>query len=715
MIKKIYLRYFRRHEELEVNLAPGLNLIRGSNEMGKTTLLEAVLYCLYGSKALRNSFEDVVTWGHKENELKTEVVMCIDGIDYAYKRSKSGAEVSFADDAGMPRMVTGQTEVSKFSSELLGADLKAASAMMLASQNSLRGALDEGPAAVSMLMAKLADFDLIDRVLENANSSLALGLTTMMQSRVTETQARVDQVAADSIQEEAVLIAEASEKAAVETLTAMDPKMQDAFKALYAADEDLSAFRRYEAECARAATECHLLASAIAANDIEVNRNAVEAGDSVKDADIAALQARVAREQDRDAATQAYAVFASTPFPELAWDKPEEDFVNELGQAQAAAEESLKVGVTGKESVLISLRSQMMKSGKCPTCGHDKSDPGHMERHNAEVSEKIAAAQAELAAAKSDYISKAGYRDTLLSLNQGSTKYLRRLSPLGDRVSFDLGCYPPRASWVGEVPAGAADPGPARELALAQQKNSAAARAAGRLQALSAQAATLRAQQTEKESRLASLRANSADLAALQQAHEVAAAVYEGARLACVEQKALLAVRSEEAARARQRYTQEQHVLAQCREQILKYESDIRTMNFNNAFVNKLRKMKPAITDFLWNQVLSAVSKFFSDMRGVQSVVTKESNGFMVNGESTASLSGSTLDVLALAIRCALVKTFIPHANFLVLDEPAAGCDVDRTGNVLGFVSSVGFGQVIMASHDVLSESVADNVVRLGD
>jgi ATPase subunit of ABC transporter with duplicated ATPase domains len=78
-------------------------------------------------------------------------------------------------------------------------------------------------------------------------------------------------------------------------------------------------------------------------------------------------------------------------------------------------------------------------------------------------------------------------------------------------------------------------------------------------------------------------------------------------------------------------------------------------------------------------------------------------------------LSGSTLDVLAVAVRVALTKTFIPNTTMLVLDEPGAGCDKSRMASLLGFLSSVGFKQVILASHDELSEAVSDNVISIGD
>jgi len=151
------------------------------------------------------------------------------------------------------------------------------------------------------------------------------------------------------------------------------------------------------------------------------------------------------------------------------------------------------------------------------------------------------------------------------------------------------------------------------------------------------------------------------------------------------------------------------------KERITEYRNDIDSIGFNNTLLKKMRAIKPSVTDYLWSSVLAAVSQFFTQLRGEASVVTKDSDGFKVNGSSVKSLSGSTLDVLALAIRVALTKTFIPNTSLLILDEPGAGCDRDRMASLLGFLSSVGFRQVILASHDVLSQDVADIVINLGE
>jgi DNA repair exonuclease SbcCD ATPase subunit len=100
-------------------------------------------------------------------------------------------------------------------------------------------------------------------------------------------------------------------------------------------------------------------------------------------------------------------------------------------------------------------------------------------------------------------------------------------------------------------------------------------------------------------------------------------------------------------------------------------------------------------------------------MRGEESWVSKCKDGFKVNGQAVESLSGSTLDILGLAIRCALIRTFLPQCSLLILDEPAAAMDERRTESLLGFISGSGFNQVLLITHEEISESVASNVIEV--
>jgi DNA repair exonuclease SbcCD ATPase subunit len=154
-------------------------------------------------------------------------------------------------------------------------------------------------------------------------------------------------------------------------------------------------------------------------------------------------------------------------------------------------------------------------------------------------------------------------------------------------------------------------------------------------------------------------------------------------------------------------------MVTEAEKNIAEHEADLASLSFNNGLIKKLRAIRPVIASRLWNTVLSSVSVMFTSMRRTESLVTKGKTGFMVNGMPVESLSGSTLDILGLALRCALLRTFIPRCGLLVLDEPQHGCDADRSEAMLGFLKSIGFDQTILVTHDHVSETVADNLIQL--
>jgi DNA repair exonuclease SbcCD ATPase subunit len=147
--------------------------------------------------------------------------------------------------------------------------------------------------------------------------------------------------------------------------------------------------------------------------------------------------------------------------------------------------------------------------------------------------------------------------------------------------------------------------------------------------------------------------------------------------------------------------------------QVSARKEELRVLHFNNTLLKAVRAARPVIGDKLWSLVLGAVSRYFSEMRGERSLVTKTSDGFVVDGHSAATLSGSTLDILGLAVRVALVRTFVPSAPLLILDEPTAAMDEGRTATTLGFLAATGFKQTIIVSHEEATEAVADHLIQL--
>ena len=152
--------------------------------------------------------------------------------------------------------------------------------------------------------------------------------------------------------------------------------------------------------------------------------------------------------------------------------------------------------------------------------------------------------------------------------------------------------------------------------------------------------------------------------------------------------------------------------IAQSKTILAARRTELKSLAFNNGLIKAVRAARPVIADRLWNLVLAAVGKYFSEMRGTKSRVTKDGDGFKVDGHTATTLSGSTLDILGLADRVALTRTS-RSAPFLVLDEPAAAMDGERTELMLGFLVTCGFPQTLLVTHEDISESVADNIIAI--
>lgn len=711
MIKSAELKFFRRHEDLTVDFTTGLNVLRGPNESGKTTLLEGICYAVFGAAALRDTLAETVTWGHKESELKTKTVLCFSGIDYVFTRSKGGAECNYDG-----KKVTGQKEVSAFAAQLLGADAKMAAALIMASQSDLRGALDEGPTAVSTLMSKLADFDLIDRLVKAAESTLSLGAEQPVRDRIERTQAALAVVEANVPSEAQIDYYQSlidstfrlDKEARLELETKLDP-LVIAAREVYALEV------RSQQQMQRLMNE---LTGLIFRRDttkqqIEVAKAKLQARPDLTL--LVTAKSKLTDALNHDSLVKAYNLVKGLPaYPAVFWEGNMADFHKELEGMQAKERDLIQQAQLANQQA-SRIRKSKITNGKCPTCGHAAVSDDHVAEHN----KKIEAEAAEFDTQFNDFITQknamSGDLAAMQSLLRSADPFLRvktALEPLDVPKKIDLDVFPPRITWTGEVPQVQNIPALQKAVADLEQQERAATLAEGQLQA----------HQESYDGIIQEIIKNQ-EARDLVPAFNVALAEEQMAK-AMVDQVAKLNEISRLDSEAAGYIAEKDRIIREiesaktnienAKAHVEQAQKDLAELISNNVLMAKLKKLKPMITDHLWQTVLAAVSNFFTAMRGEQSLVTKEPSGFKVNNKSVDSLSGSTIDVLAIALRVGLTKTFIPHVPFISLDEPAHGCDAMRTGNVLGFLSAAGFQQVLLASHDELSESVADRVVALG-
>ncbi|WP_284011958.1 DNA double-strand break repair ATPase Rad50 [Halobaculum litoreum] len=126
---RLRLRNFKPYADTDLRLSDGVTVIHGLNGSGKSSLLEACFFALYGSKALDGTLADVVTNGAEESEV--ELWFSHDGRSYHVRRElkRYGDQIQTttcvleSDDEAVVR--DGAREVRSFVADLLRMDAEA--------------------------------------------------------------------------------------------------------------------------------------------------------------------------------------------------------------------------------------------------------------------------------------------------------------------------------------------------------------------------------------------------------------------------------------------------------------------------------------------------------------------------------------------------------------------------------------------------------------
>lgn len=709
MLNKLTLKNFRKCEAVEMTFSAGLNAVRGRNEAGKSTRLEAIAYALFGSKALRQSLDEVVTWGKPVNSLKVELEFTYSGSTYAISRGKSGAEINFDGER-----ITGQTETVKFVERLLGTTADTATKLMLATQNSIRGALEGGPKETMALIENLADFDLIDRIIGLIQTNLPSGNTTAVEERVKTTAAMLEE-------KRAGVEAEKPDTAAIEAdIAAMSQQADSAAAAVELAKQgrasmanSVTAAERFIAAKSQLPAQIKQTQARIDQAAATARRLSEEAVCEVTDAMLEEARAGVEANNQIATRTRAYNEVAGLTYPADAWDEDEDSF-----HAFVAGERKKAEGGSARiAEIKGDIRSQQalkITQSACGLCGKDLENVPEVVAKNKAIDAKITDLQRQVTAHSAEVAEALDNLEACEAIASAA----RKIHPVIDRnaayVEVDRSQYPARATWKGERPDAGAVRDWASELRRMEQQVKAAQLAQGRLAAVEEELA-------KYEAELVALEADWKD-AEPQIMEFEQGLLFTYRETVTAEQQALESKRQADSTLQRLRgqlaqaeavYKEQLKAVDLLAQQLAGAKAELEQMNFHNALIKKIRAARPVIADKLWNVVLAAVSHYFSQIRGTASTVTRADNGFKVDGQAIEGLSGSTLDALGLAIRIALTKTFLPNSRFILLDEPGHGMDDGREAAMLGVLAAADFDQTILVSHKEAVDAFADHLLAV--
>lgn len=709
MLNKLTLKNFRRHRDLTVDFTGGINAVRAPNEGGKSTMTEACAYALFGSKALRTPLEQTVTWGEDVKSLTVDLELTAGGDTYVFGRSKAGAEVVKNNAV----FVTGQNEVSAFAASLIGAELSIASKMMFAGQNGIRGALEEGPKALSTLIEDLAGFTVFDQILEAAQEKLALGSPALLEERLKGAEATL--VAAteslpvkpDEEDYQASVTAIANKMAEIEAgIPALKLAAEVAAMNFNDASQEFNANTALVAEIERAEAQVSQCEGQVAGFKVNAEKPLP---------DVESLKVSLKDAEDWDARSRAYRTFQQLNHGIERFEGTIEEFEKHKGDVAYELKRN-KQALSDIDNGIANAQRRRINHDKCDKCGQDVTHLAHVVETNAAVDAEVAELNVERAKVAKEIECLTPIMAELDAWSAAENQDARLLAKLGGYVTIDSNAVPARVYWIGEAPG---DAGPdvrsyREALEKAQNEVRQIEQAKAKLELVNGQLAEARQKLTALQAKRDAYKGPSADdILRLQDARDDAALAVTVAEGNIILGRRELVDLTNAYEASRRMWELAQARVTDAEKTIRETKVDLESLSFNNALIRKLRTIRPVIANQVWNNVLTSVSVMFSQMRGEESWVTKDKGGFCVNGQAVESLSGSTLDILGVALRVALMKTFLPQCSLLVLDEPCAAMDTSRTESLLGFIAGCGVPQVVLITHESVSESVADNLIEI--
>jgi DNA repair exonuclease SbcCD ATPase subunit len=701
MIVSLELEYFLQHTHQTFTFTPGLNTIRGRNEGGKTSILLGICYALFGASVLPLSMEDTVSWGHPVRNLKVLLSIQLRDELYLFTRSAAGAECRHYGG-----IVTGQKEVSQFAADLLGADAAHAMKLMIANQKSIAAALEEGPTALAAYIEDMAGMDLFDIILDGADSQWDTGSTKTLDEIIEDLQAQVDRGEPPEPDYRHLDSERGGLQSAIFTWKS---KLQDTLQPAAAKARDAYAQAKANNDAYDRAFQAWDRAKAT----LIANQNRFDELESkivpVDEDRIEYLEKCIADDTVQRKAMKAYKAYCSLEYPTILWEGDAGSFIREFDNQQEIAGKQQKIVNEGNMRIR-ELQAKKISGSLCGYCGEDFSQFPAVAEKNEKIEAECAALQKQVDAAK--VILKEA-RDSINALNtitEANNKIHNFYLQYHEYVERDENTVPATLVWKGTVPKEFID---TDKLQAELNKLKKAKRESDEASVLVRELDGMIVEQQVEVQRLKSAIPTIVDLEPLKEAKDKLEAELLHIRTDIDKAEMRLVHIEQNITRMGHDYAVAKGAYDKAVEKLAEKIDARKKLIFHNNLIKKIRAARPLVAAQLWNVVLASASQMFSQLRGEQSIVTRGPKNFLVNGKSVKGLSGSAQDILGLAMRVALVKTFIPQCPFMLLDEPMAACDDERTRALLQFVNCSGFGQIILVTHENISADWSHNIVRI--
>ena len=174
-LRYLELRNYRKFRDARIEFPDGVVAIVGNNGTGKTTILEAVTWALFGnaSSVVRDNKEGVVSFGAPPGE-ECSVVLEFDLGEDSYRLARNMKVKSLKTDASLEvngkLLATGDTEVTKAIVSRLGMDHQAFFVSVFTKQKDLNALANLKPAERKTLVLRMLRVDSLDKVIKSIDA-----------------------------------------------------------------------------------------------------------------------------------------------------------------------------------------------------------------------------------------------------------------------------------------------------------------------------------------------------------------------------------------------------------------------------------------------------------------------------------------------------------------------------------------------------------------
>lgn len=173
VLKSLELRNFRRFRTLLLEFPENLQGLIGANGAGKSTIIEAIAWALYGNRAARGTKLDIRTQDLPPREMcSVNLIFELGGLHYRVERQLRGknavAEAAIYNQGGGDPLAESESGVNDYVAKIVGLDYRSFFASIFARQKDLAALGDMRPEERKVAINRLINIDAIDRARKEA-------------------------------------------------------------------------------------------------------------------------------------------------------------------------------------------------------------------------------------------------------------------------------------------------------------------------------------------------------------------------------------------------------------------------------------------------------------------------------------------------------------------------------------------------------------------